>query len=175
VVKRDPEFVSFVTLIVAELKEGGSLNDPRPYDRSLPLSDYVLCEVQRSLHRVCKLLTDKRSTDITLSDYRRAAKALRKVAFTDEQRTAISQLEDVWQEPPEHADALKYHCAAEAYFLMECFSAKEPTGSEEGPFQAIAAYIYEAVTGLASSDMKRSCALVLRDRRRTPNRFSKRS
>jgi hypothetical protein len=111
--------------------------------------------------------------NLTLSDYRRAARALRKVAFTDEQRTAIQQLEAVRQEPPERADALKYRCAAEMYFLMEGFSAKEPTGSDGGPFQTGAEYIYEAVTGRASQDMKRACALVLRERRRPSNRISR--
>jgi hypothetical protein len=164
VLKPNPDS-DLVASIITELKKGGALCDPRPYDRSLPLSDYVLSEVQRSLDRVRKLLTYKPSTpSLTLSDYRKAAKALRKVVFTDEQREAIRQLEAVQQEPPERADARKYHCAAEAYFLMACFSAKEPTGTDEGPFQIIAAYIYEAVTGHEASDMKRSCALVLRER-----------
>jgi hypothetical protein len=178
VLKRDPPVAGdqrFVAKTIAELKKGGALNDPRPYNRSLALSDYVLGEVRRSIDRVRLLLTYRPPTpNLTLSDYREAVKALRKVAFTEEQRAAIRQLEAVRQEPPERANALKYHCAAEMYFLMECFSAKEPTGSDEGPFQTGAAHIYEAVTGCESDDMKRACALVLRERRRTPNRFSKR-
>jgi hypothetical protein len=181
-----------VKAIVAVLEEGGPVNDPRPYDRSISLSDHVRNEVHRSLNRIRMLRTYKPSTEgtaetktpdgkfviqkverpnLTLADCREAAKTLRKVAFTEEQREAIRQLEAVWQGPPEHADALKYHCAKEMYFLMEGFSATEPTGSDEGPFQTGAASIYEAVTGSPPSTMKRSCALVLRERQRTPARF----
>jgi hypothetical protein len=161
-------------VIVDELEKGGALNDPRHYSRPIPLSEHVRNEVRRSLARVRMLRAYKSATsDPTLADFRAAARGLRKVAFTDEQQTAIQQLEAVRQEPPERADALKYRCAAEMYFLMEGFSAKGPTGSDGGPFQTGTGYIYEAVTGRASQDMKRACALVLRERRRPSDRISR--
>jgi hypothetical protein len=168
----------FVTLIIAELEKGGELNDPRPYlgDRPTPLADHVQREVQRSLNRVRLFLTWKRPANVpptpTAADFRKAAKALRKVAFTEEQRTAIRQLHAVRQEPPERADALKHHCAAEAYYLMESFSATAPTGYEDGPFRVIAALIYEAVTRKSPADMmKRAGDTVLQSRRRVQHRF----
>jgi hypothetical protein len=170
-----------VALIIDELKYGGTFNDPRhPEDCRTSLADHVRYEAQRSLNRVRLLQTYKWPDDVppapTTADFRKAAKALRKVAFTEEQRAAINQLEAVWQEPPEHANALKYYCAAEAYFLMEMFAAKAPTGSAGGPFQKIATAIYEAVTGKREgdkmADVKRSCDLVLRSRRRFQHRFS---
>jgi hypothetical protein len=114
---------------------------------------------------------------LTLSDFRKAAKALRKVAFTEAQQTAVRQLEAVWQEPPERAGALKHYCAAEAYFLMQCFSVVAPTGYEGGSFLTIACLIHDAVTGrtISAIGMKRSCDLVLGNRRRYAPTRSKRT
>jgi hypothetical protein len=114
---------------------------------------------------------------LTLSDFRKATKALRKVAFTEAQQTAVRQLEAVRQEPPERADALKYYCAAEAYFLMQCFSVVAPTGYEGGSFLTIACLIHDAVTGrtISAIGMKRSCDLVLRNRRKYAPTRSKRT
>jgi hypothetical protein len=93
---------------------------------------------------------------------------LRKIAFTDEQREAVRQLEAVRQTPPAHANALKYHCAKEAFDLMG-FSAKAPTGMPGGPFRTIADRLYAAVTGeppYSDATMRRACGLVLDDQRK---------
>jgi hypothetical protein len=140
--------------------------------------EYVRREVQRSLNGV-RLQLDPwpqgRPADApparTLADYRKAAKALREVAFTEEQREAIRQLEAVEQEPPERGNALKHYCAAEAYFIMEMFSAKAPTGYKAGTFRTIAVLIYEAVSGEAQANLERACETVLHSRRRFQHRF----
>jgi hypothetical protein len=93
---------------------------------------------------------------------------LRKIAFTDEQREAVRQLEAVRQTPPAHANALKYQLAKEAFDLMG-FSAKPPTGMPGGPFRTIADRLYEAVTGAppySDATMRRACGLVLADQRK---------
>jgi hypothetical protein len=141
--------------------------------------EYVRREVQQSLNRV-RLQLDPwpqgrpaAAPPIrTLADYRKAAKALREVSFTEEQREAIRQLEAVEQEPPERSNALKHYCAAEAYFLMEMFSARAPTGYEAGTFRTIAVLIYEAVSGEDRANLERACEAVLHSRRRFQHRFS---
>jgi hypothetical protein len=149
------------------------------------LADYLQREVQRSLDRVRLLSTYITSTDEqgrehrfpvppvrTLADYRQAAKALRKVAFTETQRAAARQLEDVEQEPPERSNPSKHYCAAEAYFLMELFSGEaKPSTYSEGAFRTIAVLICEAVSGEAQVDLERACETVLHSRRRFQHRF----
>jgi hypothetical protein len=173
---------TIVAEIVAQLKRGGPINDPRAHadhDHTVPLADYLRCEVQRSLDRV-RLQLDPWPQGRpaaappvrTLADYRKAAKALREVAFTEEQREAARQLEAVEQEPPERSNAKKHYCAAEDYFIMEMFSAKAPTNYETGTFRTIAALIYEAVSGEAGAYMERACETVLHSRRRFQHRFS---
>jgi hypothetical protein len=173
---RDADLVAW---IVEELEKGGTLKDPRhPEDRRTSLADHVRYEVQRSLNSVRLLQTFKWPDHVpplpTAADYRKAAQALRKVAFTEAQRTAIRELEAVRVLPPERMNALKYQCAAEAFDLMTFFSAKPPTGTERGPFRTIAVLLCEAVTGQRHDkiDMKRACGAVLRDRRKyNPNAF----
>jgi hypothetical protein len=166
---------------------------------NISLAAHARTEVQRSIERIRLLRTYKPPAEVevegeikiagklvkrrvalpklTLSDFRKAAKALRKVAFTEAQQTAVRQLEAVWQEPPERADALKHYCAAEAYFLMQCFSVVAPTGYEGGSFLTIACLIHDAVTGrtISAIGMKRSCDLVLRNRRKYAPTRSKRT
>jgi hypothetical protein len=177
--RQDTELVAS---IIDEPKDDAALNEPRRWEAKhpMPLDDYAQWEVQRSMDRRRLLQDFKWPDDVppapTAADFRKAAKALRNVAFTQEQQAIVRQLEAVEREPPEHANALKYHCAAEAYFLMEMFAPKAPTGSAGGPFPKIAGTIYEALTsqreGDAGADMKRSCDLVLRNRRRFQHRFS---
>ena len=93
------------------------------------------------------------------------AKALRKAEVTP---LADHVEHSLWQEPPNRAGALPYKCAAEAFFLMEQFSLKKLTGTEDGPFLMIAAKLYEAVTGKREADMRRACHFVLENRRRYP-------
>jgi hypothetical protein len=179
---------TFADEIVTQLKRGGALNDPRAHDRTVPLADYVKREVQRSIDRVRFLSTYKPPDSLsvtdehgkehlipvpkrTLADYRKAAKALREVAFFKEHLVTAEELEAVEQEPPERSNALNDRCAAESYFLMEMFSAKAPTGYETGTFRSIAVLICRAVSGKIYPDLKRACDTVLRSRRRFPHRF----
>jgi hypothetical protein len=164
----------FVAAIFDELETCG-LNDPRPLAQrgTLPLEDYLRSEVRRSIERVQTLTNppaDLRNLFDSLpprpmSYYRRIAKELEAVAFLPSQIDALRQLQAIEQEPPERGDALKYRCAAEAYYLMDLFSSKPPTGTFEGPFQTIAGVLYNAVTGCEPTDMKRSCDRVLERRR----------
>jgi hypothetical protein len=182
--KRD---VRLVASIVNELKGDGSLKDPRrppPADDQTPLEAHAAQYVQNSINTIRWLQTYKSPVPVTkIKDIRKAARLLRnasatlsKFAFTPAQRLAVPEMLRISKEldtaravPPERADPLKYWCASEAFDLMDFMSAKPPTGYENGPFQTIAAMLYEAVTGKPPAsrgvDMKRSADLVLRDRR----------
>jgi hypothetical protein len=191
-----------VKSIIEELEKGGLLRDLRlraENRRRTSLADHVRSEAQRSLDRVRLRRDFKRSDYITgtdergdyrtvtdehgkehripaprrtLADYRKVAKALREIAFTEEQREAARQLEAVEQEPPERSNALKHYCAAEAYFLMEMFSARKPSTYPDGAFRKIAVLIYEAVSGEDRANLERACEAVLHSRRRFQHRFS---
>ena len=107
----------------------------------------------------------------SLADIRKAAKAFRKVKslFINDDQMIPKKLEMFAagrQEPPPRADAMKFQCAAEAFCLMEWFSAKEATFSEGGPFQIIAEKLYEAVTGKSDANLERACDWVLTKRRK---------
>jgi hypothetical protein len=153
-----------ITAIVEEL--GKPLNDPRTLaNQTSPLASFVRAEVRR---RIDWLRSPSQALPVempTMVDVRHAIKALSRVAFTITAQTTLAELKAVEQEPPEKADPLKYECAAEAYFVMECFSKKPITGTEGGAFRMIAAYIHEAVTGKVINS-KRACELVLKQRRR---------
>jgi hypothetical protein len=58
-------------------------------------------------------------------------------------------------------------CAAGAYELMNDFSKREPSGSDDRPFRTIAEWLFEAVTGRKPKDrqFKRACDNELRRRR----------
>jgi hypothetical protein len=71
---------------------------------------------------------------LTLSKFRKAAKALREVALTKPAQQVVCWLEGMRQEPPERANAFHYHCAAESYYLLGLFSKKPPTLYDDGPF-----------------------------------------
>jgi hypothetical protein len=173
----------FVAAILDELK-GYGLNDPRALARRVsPLDDYLRVEVRRSIERV-RTLTNPPAELRNLFDslppqpmsyYRRIAKELEAVAFLPSQIAALRQLQAIEQEPPERGDALKYRCAAEAYYLMDLFSSKPPTGTAEGPFQIITGVLYNAVTSREPTDMKRSCDRVLEHRRRYASTVSNRT
>jgi hypothetical protein len=104
---------------------------------------------------------------LTLSKFRKAAKALREVALTKPAQQVVCWLEGMRQEPPERANAFHYHCAAESYYLLGLFSKKPPTLYDDGPFVTIAVLLCAAAGGFATAEaMRHSCALVLRERER---------
>ena len=159
-----------VASIVEELEKGGALKDPRhPEERRTSLADHVRDEVQRSLNRMWLLQSYKWPDcvpKVTEADIKKAVTVLRSVAWTEGQRAVLDQFDAVRQYPPDGVNALKYRCAAEAFDLMTFFSAKPPTGTEAGPFQNIAALLFEAMTGQPHTDvhMKRSTDRVRTDR-----------
>jgi hypothetical protein len=176
--------------IVRELERGGALKNPfaRGYPSTAP-ADYVRIEVQRSLDRVRslqngdveKLIHELRTKGKlpptptpNIRKIKKAVTVLRSIAKFEDQSTVLDQFNAFRQEPPERVNALKWHCAAEAFDLMTFFSAKPPTGTPTGPFWEIAAMIYEAVTGETHTDVniKRACDAILAARREhNPNAF----
>jgi hypothetical protein len=171
----DTAAVAIIADIVAELKKGGPLKNPleRAYPSTAP-ADYVQIEVQRSINRIPLRQEYKPSpNDPTASDYRKLGRLLRKVGLTAVAEQ-IGASDHVRQEPPPRANALKHFCADEAFFLMEGFSAKEPTFSTGGPYQIIAQNLYEAVTGKSDADLERACDWVLRQRRKVRQNHSSR-
>jgi hypothetical protein len=144
--------LDLVESIIAELKRKlvwrewvtVDLRDPRESkDRNTPLGEYVCEEVRYSIERMRAIQAHRFPWGLSLLGW----------------------------EPPERADKLKWCCAVEARFLMTVyFSQQKPTGTAGGPFLAIAALLYEGVTGEKSTDvsMKRACesVLLLRARRR---------
>jgi hypothetical protein len=152
--------------------------DEHPYAGMAP-ADFVAIEVQRSIDRV--RLRNKPPSWVpkitaTAADYRRLGRLLRKMGMgyerwdvQEEPRLAeqLGASDDVVQEPPARArDPLMHYCAAEAFDLMELFSATPPTFYEDGSYQIITQKLYEAVTGKADATVERVCDWVLTARRR---------
>jgi hypothetical protein len=54
-------------------------------------------------------------------------------------------------------DKTKEWCARTAFRIINKFSEKGPTGTDEGPYRLIAMYLFEAVTKKAGHDLKRDC------------------
>ena len=160
--------MAIVTDIVAELKKGGPLRNPfeRRYPATAP-ADYVAGEVQRSINRIRVRRDYKRPPNIpkvSVSDYRTLGRLLRKTGHTE--YAEQHGFSDRRQEPPPRANALKHFCADEAFCLVEWFSPKPATFSEDGPYHMIAQQLYEAVTGKRDANMERACDWVLRERRK---------
>jgi hypothetical protein len=163
----------FVEAIVDEL-DRGILVDPRPLaQRSGLLTEHVRAEVRRSINRVRMLRTAKFKVHgqalkvPSQAQLDRAARALRDVAITAADWATLKAIRGRRRYPPRRCDPFKFHCAAEALFLVEMFSRMKPTGTVKAPFRTIADLIFEAVKGESPADdttMKRACALVLRDR-----------
>jgi hypothetical protein len=161
--------------IVAELKKGGPLGDPwarvpdgkHPYAGMAP-ADYVGIEVQRSIDRLRLRVAPPSfmpKITATAADYHKLGRLLRKMGKA-ELAEQLGANDEVVQEPPPRADAPKHYCGIEAFDLIEMFSAKAPTFSETGPYQAIAQKLYESVTGRADVNLERACDWVLTERRR---------
>jgi hypothetical protein len=171
--------------IVAALQKGGPVKDPwarvpdgkHPYAGMAP-ADFVAIEVQRSIDRVrlrVKPPSWMRKITATAADYRRLGRLLRKMGMGHEQWNEQEPLlaeqlgasDHVVQEPPPRArDPLMHYCAAEAFDLMELFSATAPTFYEGGSYQIITQKLYEAVTGKADASAERVSDWVLTERRR---------
>jgi hypothetical protein len=172
--QRRPD-AEIVAEIVAELKTGGDLNDPRlRAERPTTLAEFVPQKVQHSLDTIRLLKDFKRPANWpaapSMADIRKAAKAFRKVKslFINDDQMIPQKLEMSaagQQEPPPRAKAMKFQCASEAFFLMEYFTTLRPTNYGSGPCCGIAMLIYEAVTGKYANNMKRSVTLVLKNRR----------
>jgi hypothetical protein len=160
----------FVDDIVAELKKDGPLSDPwtrlpdgsHPYAGMAP-AGYVGIEVQRSIDRVrlrCEPPPYMPKIAATVADYHRLGRLLCKMGKA-QLAERLGASDHVVQEPPPRADAAKHYCAAEAFDLMELFSATAPTFSEGRPFQVIAQKLYEATTCQQDASLERACDWVL--------------
>jgi hypothetical protein len=153
-------------------------------DLKIPLPAHVRAEVRRSIERMraaqdgtwakiikqssatYEKLTGKPLLRPKISDFRKAAKAGRKVAITPAARQAVREWESIRQEPPERANAFHYRCASEAFDLMLLFSKRLPSSYEDGPLVAIAVLLCTAAGGRVNAPgMRRTCGLVLRERR----------
>jgi hypothetical protein len=60
-------------------------------------------------------------------------------------------------------DHAKHLSSQSAHVLMKGMSEKKITGTEGGGFRTIASLLYEAISGLPDTDLKRSCDSVLRN------------
>jgi hypothetical protein len=60
-------------------------------------------------------------------------------------------------------DHAKHLSSQSAHVLMKGMSEKKITGTEGGGFRTIASLLYEAISGLPDTDVKRSCDSVLRN------------
>ena len=60
-------------------------------------------------------------------------------------------------------DHAKHLSSQSAHVLMKGMSEKKITGTEGGEFRTIASLLYEAISGLPDTDLKRSCDSVLRN------------
>jgi hypothetical protein len=150
----------FAKAIVEELG-GTEINDSRVLAHRTGLLDrYVRAEVRREIDRL-------RSPQMvlfdipTMADIRKAQETLDRVLPP----TVAAGLRAIWREPPERSNELKYRCAAGAWYLMEAFSKKERTGTQDGPFHAITQLLYSAATGKHDVSIKRACDWILQNRR----------
>ena len=121
------------------------------------LRTFAAAEVGRSIERVRMKLPSEPSD----ADARQAIKALEPFANAPMIREAIYWLRMYKQERPPCADADKWRCASEAFYLMDTLSSERPTDYLDGPFFFIAAKLYETLTGDADASMQRVCKLVL--------------
>jgi hypothetical protein len=158
-----------VAEIVVELKKGGPLK--KPFERAWP-DEYVARAINAIRRRRSQSWPPNVPQPPSVAQYRKAEKVAREMGRTayfevgTKDDTHLVALRDVVQEPPPRANKLKHSCAAEAFFLMEMFSAKPPTFTEGGLFQIVAQKLYEAVTGRSDVDLARACDWILRERRK---------
>lgn len=156
--------------LVNELRRNGDLNDPRaPNYRLSSLDEYIRSEVQRSVTRIRMLRRLVRPLDgpmRTADDLRRLGRVLAEIAFTAAQAAAARELEMLDREPTKLANAIKHHCAEEAFYLIGCFSS-EPmdhlNNLQHGAFHVVTKLLYEAVTDELDADVFRACDRLLRN------------
>jgi hypothetical protein len=60
-------------------------------------------------------------------------------------------------------DRVKHFCAGFAQSLVRGLSGRPITGTQDGPFRAIASLLYEAASGQRNVDLKRACDSQLRE------------
>jgi hypothetical protein len=150
----------FINAIVKELG-GEAIEDPRNLaNRTASLDRYVRAEVRREINRL-------RSPQPVLFDLPTAAD-IRKAQETLDRLlppTVVAGLQAIWQEPPERSNELKYRCASGAWYLMESFSRRERTSTQDGPFHVITRLLYSAATGEHDVNIMRVCDWILQKRR----------
>jgi hypothetical protein len=152
-----------IEAIVTTLEDRG-LNDPRKLDgRTTPRKEYVRSEVSHSWDNVRLLVPDH--PKVTAAAMRQLGKLLLRWPGL-RQRLGVSELwAEIYsraeQEPPEGADGFKHRCADEAFYLLENYTERGPTGEA---MQTIASLLH----GGANVDMERACKRVLRNRRKFP-------
>ena len=160
-----------IELIVGQLRAGG-LNEPRSISqrKQEPFKTYIRAQVMRSIDRV-RRDNPPMPKMIEIALAKKAIKPLLDTMIaTDQMRSTYALLDRIsrlQRRPADKMNGEKYAQATEAYFLIETFCQKQPTGTEGGPFRLVAELLNEAVTGKAGGDMKRACDQVLRDRRGT--------
>lgn len=145
--------MAIVADIVAQLKRGGPLRNP--FERGYPATppaDYVAGEVQCSIDRIrarrdgewLSAIPADKVPKRSASDYRKLGRLLRKTGHA-EYAEQIGASDHVQQEPPPRADALKHYCADEGFCLMEWFSAKPATLTEDGAYQIVVQTVPDAI------------------------------
>jgi len=150
----------FIKAIVEDLG-GTEINDSRVLaHRTRPLDRHVRAEVRREIDRL-------RSPQLVLFDMPTTAD-IRKAQETVDRvlpPTVAAGLRAIWREAPERSNELKYRCSAGAWYLMEAFSKKERTGTQDGPFHVITQLLYSAATGKHDVNVSRACDWILQKRR----------
>jgi hypothetical protein len=160
----DEDEVEYAVAEIVDQLKRYDINDPRPLrGRAVPLDDYVAAEVRRSYERV--RIVPPGGAVPPAAKLRHFGKFALKYGMGIPAGLAM-----LWSrykpEPPPGADAFKYRCADEAFFLVETFTQKMPTGAVDGPFCTIARYLYDS--NADGHPLKRACEWVLGQRRKFP-------
>jgi hypothetical protein len=183
--------MTLIDNILAQLKRGGLLRDPwarRPPGAEHPyagkaLDDIAHAEISRAIDRLRARrdgypdLNEEARKKIesrphnSAADYHKIGRRLREmghVPFVDiDPFSTRIDFEKFVQEPPAKApEPLKYHCASEAFDLMELFSLKAPTFSAGNyPFQMITQKLYRSMKRGGDDNIERACDWILNERR----------
>jgi hypothetical protein len=171
-ISKQPGDTRIVLEITTKLMRGGLRSRPFSFvprgATAAHLRAVAVDEVRRSMERV------RRATpELTAADARRAFQSLAPFVDVPEVRAVanwLKLLSQMRQEPPPHADANKWKCASEAFYLVDTLSRLPPTASRHGSFAAIAALLFEALKGTPEyegADMYSACSAVLAARRKT--------
>jgi hypothetical protein len=187
--------MTIVADIIRQLEKDGPLRDPFEWRHREDMGDkyvaddyvakYVAREVQRSIDRIKERLKYKPDKPLPPpAEWKKLGQQLRKMRMSVEvdQRENMNDppryvrlpddfFDKVRQEPPPRTkDALPYICADEAFYLMEMFSAGQPTQYREGPFYTIARKLYEAASRKPARNIDRACDWIWNERHSVPRR-----